>query len=53
MMDCFNELGETSYPNTVTAQEVAERVGDADVCLQQSHLKDCPNVKICELATGL
>ena len=31
-VDCFNELGEvTSYPNTVTAQEVAERVGDADV----------------------
>ena len=28
-VDCFNELGEvTSYPNTVTAQEVAERVGD-------------------------
>ena len=30
-VDCFNELGEvTSYPNTVTAQEVAERVGDAE-----------------------
>ncbi len=59
-MDCFNELGEvTSYPNTVTAQEVAERVGDADVIvcnkapMKEESLKDCPNVKlICELATG-
>ena len=31
-VDCFYELGEvTSYPNTVTVEEVAERVGDADV----------------------
>ena len=31
-VDCFQELGEvTSYPNTVTAEEVAERVGDADL----------------------
>ena len=31
-VDCFQELGEvTSYPNTVTVEEVAERVGDADV----------------------
>lgn len=60
-VDCFNELGEvTSYPNTVTAQEVAERVGDADVIIvcnkapmKEESLKDCPNVKlICELATG-
>ena len=59
-VDCFNELGEvTSYPNTVTAQEVAERVGDADVIvcnkapMREESLKDCPNVKlICELATG-
>ena len=59
-VDCFNELGEvTSYPNTVTAQEVAERVGDADVIvcnkapMKEESLKDCPNVKlICELATG-
>ena len=28
-VDCFYELGEvTSYPNTVTVEEVAERVGD-------------------------
>ena len=59
-VDCFHELGEvTSYPNTVTAQEVAERVGDADVIvcnkapMKEESLKDCPNVKlICELATG-
>ena len=59
-VDCFNELGKvTSYPNTVTAQEVAERVGDADVIvcnkapMKEESLKDCPNVKlICELATG-
>ena len=59
-VDCFNELGEvTSYPNTVTAQEVAERVGDADVIvcnkapMREESLKNCPNVKlICELATG-
>ena len=50
-VDCFNELGEvTSYPNTVTAQEVAERVGDADVIvcnkapMKEESLKDCPNV---------
>ena len=31
-VDCFQELGEvTAYANTVTEQEVAERVGDADV----------------------
>lgn len=44
-VDCFNELGEvTSYPNTVTAQEVAERVGDAGChCLQQgSHERGIP-----------
>ena len=59
-VDCFHELGEViSYPNTVTAQEVAERVGDADVIvcnkapMREESLKDCPNVKlICELATG-
>ena len=59
-VDCFNELGEvTSYPNTVTVEEVAERVGDADVIvcnkapMKEESLKDCPNVKlICELATG-
>ena len=61
-VDCFQELGEVTspIPNTVTvAQEVAERVGDADVIvcnkapMREESLKDCPNVKlICELATG-
>ncbi|MBQ3906485.1 MAG: D-2-hydroxyacid dehydrogenase [Lachnospiraceae bacterium] len=59
-VDCFSEFGDvTSYANTVTEQEVAERVGDADiiVCnkspMRESTLKNCPNVKlICELATG-
>ena len=59
-VECFHELGEvTSYPNTVTIEEVAERVGDADVIvcnkapMREESLKNCPNVKlICELATG-
>lgn len=59
-VDCFNELGEvTIYPNTVTVEEVAERVKDADVIvcnkapMKKDSLKDAPNVKlICELATG-
>jgi glycerate dehydrogenase len=59
-VNCFEELGEvTIYPNTVTAEEVAERVKDADiiVCnkapMREESLKDAPNVKlICELATG-
>ena len=47
------------YPNTVTAAEVEERVGDAEVIIcnkapmREEALKNCPNVKlICELATG-
>lgn len=59
-VDCFKELGEvTSYANTVTVEEVAERVKDADVIvcnkapMREESLKDAPNVKlICELATG-
>ncbi len=59
-VDCFYELGEvTIYPNTVTVEEVAERVKDADVIvcnkapMREESLKDAPNVKlICELATG-
>ena len=44
-VDCFYELGEvTSYPNTVTVEEVAERVGDADVivCNQGSDERRIP-----------
>ena len=59
-VECFRELGEvTFYPNTVTPQEVEERVGDADIIIcnkapmREESLKNCPNVRlICELATG-
>lgn len=59
-MDCFQDFGEvTYYRNTVTIEEVAERVKDADIIiankspLNERTLKDAPNVKlICELATG-
>ncbi|MBQ6695231.1 MAG: D-2-hydroxyacid dehydrogenase [Lachnospiraceae bacterium] len=59
-MDCFQDFGEvTYYRNTVTIEEVAERVKDADIIiankspLNEQTLKDAPNVKlICELATG-
>ena len=31
-VDCFNDLGEvTCYPNTVTVDEVKERVKDAEI----------------------
>lgn len=56
----FDHLGEvTLYRNTVTVDEVRERVKDADIIiankspLNEATLKDAPNVKlICELATG-
>lgn len=59
-VDCWNELGNvTCYRNTVTEEEVRERVREADIIiankspLNESTLKDAPNVKlICELATG-
>lgn len=59
-VDCFKDFGEvTAYANTVTPQEVAERVGDADIVIcnkspmREETLKNCPNLKlICELATG-
>jgi len=59
-VDCFAELGEvTYYRNTVTIEEVKERVKDADVIvankspMNEESLKDAPNVKlICEFATG-
>ena len=59
-VDCWNELGNvTCYRNTVTEEEVRERIKDADVIiankspLNERTLKDAPNVKlICELATG-
>ncbi len=59
-VDIFEELGEvTLYRNTVTIDEVRERVADADIVvankspMREESLKDAPNVKlICEFATG-
>lgn len=56
----FSALGEcVYYPNTVTPQEVAQRVKDADVVvankspMREETLKDARNLKlICEFATG-
>lgn len=58
--DCFKEFGKlVIYPNTVTEQEVIERIADADIIiankapLNHITLKDASKVKlICELATG-
>ncbi len=59
-VDCLSELGEVvAYPNTVSVEEVRQRVADADiiVCnkspMNEESLKDAPHVKlICEFATG-
>lgn len=59
-VDCISDFGEVSvYRNTVTLEEVKERVKDADIViankspLNEETLKDAPNVKlICEFATG-
>lgn len=59
-VDCWSELGTvTCYSNTVTEEEVRERIKDADVIIankspmNERTLKDAPKVKlICELATG-
>lgn len=59
-VDCISDFGEvTAYGNTVTVEEVKERVKDADIViankspLNEETLKDAPNVKlICEFATG-
>lgn len=56
----LERLGEvTYYANTVTVEEVRERIQDADIIvankapLREESLKDAPNVKqICEFATG-
>ena len=56
----YSALGEvTYYPNTVTVEEVKERIADADIVvsnkapMREEALKDAPNVKlICEFATG-
>ncbi len=59
-VDCIREFGEvTEYSNTVTAEEVRERVKDADIVIANKSplngdtLKDAPAIKlICEFATG-
>ncbi len=59
-VDSIRDFGEvTIYGNTVTVEEVRERVKDADIIiankspLNESTLKDAANVKlICEFATG-
>lgn len=56
----YSDLGEVVYyPNTVSKEQVAERVKDADIVVAnkspfcEETLKDAPNLKlICELATG-
>jgi len=56
----YSALGEvTYYPNTVTVDEVRERIAEADIVvsnkapMREAALKDAPNVKlICEFATG-
>lgn len=57
---CLSDFGQvTAYGNTVTAEEVRDRVRDADIVIAnkspmcEATLKDAPNVKlICEFATG-
>lgn len=59
-VDCLRDLGDvTYYKNTVTIEEVKERVRDADIIvankspMNEESLKDAANVKlICEFATG-
>lgn len=56
----YSALGEVAYyPNTVTVEEVKERIADADIVvsnkapMKREALQDAPNVKlICEFATG-
>ena len=56
----YSALGDvTYYPNTVTVEEVRERIADADIVVSNKApmrgeaLKDAPNVKlVCEFATG-
>ena len=56
-LEQFGEV--TCYPNTVSPEDVAERIREADIViankapLKEETLKDAPNVKlICEFATG-
>lgn len=58
-VSCFEKYGEVTYYGNTVAENVAERVKDADIIivnkapLNESILKEAPNVKlICEFATG-
>lgn len=59
-VDCISDFGEvTVYRNTVTPEEVRERIKEAEIViankspLREETLKDAPHVKlICEFATG-
>lgn len=59
-VSCLEKLGEVVYyPNTVTVEEVRQRIKDADIVvankvpLREESLKDAAGVKlICEFATG-
>ena len=59
-VDCLQELGEvTYYKNTVTPEEVRERVKDADIVvankspMNEDTLAEAQNLKlVCEFATG-
>lgn len=59
-MECFRDFGEVIYyPNTVTIEEVKDRVKEADIVIankspmNEETLKEAKNLKlICELATG-
>lgn len=56
---CYEEFGEVTYYRNTVLENTTEHVADADIViankapLNESTLKDCPNVKlICEFATG-
>lgn len=58
-VSCFEQFGEVTYYANTTAEQVAERVKDADIIisnkapLNETTLADAPHVKlICLLATG-
>lgn len=59
-VECIRDFGDvTIYDNTVTTQQVRERIKDADIViankspLREETLKDAPGVRlICEFATG-
>lgn len=58
-VSCFEKFGEVSYYPNTTAEDVAERVKEAEIIisnkapLNEKTLKDAPDVKlICLLATG-